>query len=465
MKRFDRWTHYMHERPERPAYLLIADLIHDAIESGDFQPRDRLPPLRDLAVKLSLNYTTVTRGYAEARKRGLIDSRPGTGSFIRGKVPSIPPRNGSSYEMTMNLPVEPDSPDLVAQIRQGALNLFAHKDLFPLLRYHDFGGNHDDKEAGCRWLGRRLPAVAPERLLVCPGIHSVLVGLLTLLARRGGEICVGSLVYPGLKAIAAQLDITLHALECDGDGPMPRSFENACQTGQIRALYLNPTINNPTTLTLPLRRREKLADVALRYSIPIIEDDAYGMLPSASLPAMAELVPELTWYITGLSKCFGAGLRIAWVHAPTVRQGQHLAGAMRALTVMSSPFTNALATQWINDGTAEKMLLAVREEAVLRQRMAARLLRNYSLQADAEGFHLWLRLPHRQGWNPSDVAVKLRHQGVSAVSSAAFCTDNNPPDALRLCLGGPNSREQCEAMLKNVADMLEYPAWLSTVAL
>jgi DNA-binding transcriptional MocR family regulator len=465
MNPFSHWSQYQASQPQRPAYLLIADLIHDAIERGDFQPRDRLPPLRDLAAALALNYTTVTRGYAEARKRGLIDSRPGTGSFIRGKVPTMPLANGSGYEMTMNLPIEPDIPDLVAQIRQGAINLFAQRDLFPLLRYQDFGGTADVRTAGGQWLARRLPQVAIDKILTCPGIHSVLVGLLTLLARKGGAICVGSLVYPGLKAIAAQLDITLLALECDTDGPLPRSFENACQTGQIRALYLNPTINNPTTLTLPLRRREKLADVALRYSIPIIEDDAYAMLPSTTLPTMAELAPELTWYITGLSKCFGAGLRIAWVQAPTLRQASHLAGAMRALTVMSSPFTNALASQWISDGTAERMLIAIREEAQLRQSMARRLLQGYSLDANPEGFHLWLHLPRQQGWTPSDIAVKLRNEGVSAVSSAAFCTDNNPPEAIRLCLGGPNTRQQCEATLKTVADMLEYPAWLSTVAL
>ncbi|CAH2807719.1 MAG: Transcriptional regulator, GntR family domain / Aspartate aminotransferase (EC [uncultured Caballeronia sp.] len=42
------------------------------------RPRDRLPGLRDLANELQLNYTTVARAYAEARKRGLLDSVPAT---------------------------------------------------------------------------------------------------------------------------------------------------------------------------------------------------------------------------------------------------------------------------------------------------------------------------------------------------------------------------------------------------
>lgn len=86
----NRWKTHQQQHTARPAYLLIADIIADGINSGEFQPRDRLPPLRDLAALLAINYTTATRGYAEARRRGLIDSRPGMGSFIRGKVPSVP---------------------------------------------------------------------------------------------------------------------------------------------------------------------------------------------------------------------------------------------------------------------------------------------------------------------------------------------------------------------------------------
>jgi len=52
---------------DKPAYLLIADLIAEGVHNGQLVARDRLPPLRDLAVELELNYTTVARAYAEAR--------------------------------------------------------------------------------------------------------------------------------------------------------------------------------------------------------------------------------------------------------------------------------------------------------------------------------------------------------------------------------------------------------------
>lgn len=460
----NRWKTHQQQHTARPAYLLIADIIADGINSGEFQPRDRLPPLRDLAALLAINYTTATRGYAEARRRGLIDSRPGMGSFIRGKVPSVPLNGGSSYEMTMNSPIEPGE-ELAQAIAAGAINLFTQKNILALLRYQDFGGLADDKAMAKVWLEKQLPPVSIDEILVTPGIHSALVGLLTLLCRHGGSVCVSDLIYPGLKAIASQLNITLQSLPCDEDGPLPRAFEHQCQTGNIRALYVNPTIQNPTTLTLPLRRREALADVALRYSIPVIEDEAYAALATQHIASFSELIPELTWYLTGMSKCFGPGLRTAFVKGPGKRNTQLLAGALRALNVMASPLTNALAAQWIQEGTADRVLQSVRAESTIRQKIAANILKEFSYRATPEGFHLWLLLPRHFNWNPTEMAVQLRDLGVSAVSSAAFCTDNNPPDAIRICLGGAWSREVCTENLHTLAHVMRNPLNFGSVIL
>lgn len=91
----------------KPAYLAIPDLIEEDLATGRLRPRDRLPGLRDLADELSLNYTTVARAYAEAKKRGLLDARAGSGTFVRGRTVTLPLSGGSSIEMTMNTPPSP----------------------------------------------------------------------------------------------------------------------------------------------------------------------------------------------------------------------------------------------------------------------------------------------------------------------------------------------------------------------
>lgn len=455
MKQVDlkRWAKALQSSERRAAYLLIADLIAEDVDSGRLRARDKLPPLRDLASAVGINYTTAARAYNEARQRGLIDSRPGSGSFVKGKTPGIGPVQGS-YEMTMNLIIEPSVPALMDEIKHRASEVFKQRDVYSLLRYQSFGGVEQDRVAAQHWLGKRLSTVHLEQLLICPGIHSALVGLINLLITPGKVLCVESLCYPGIKAIAAQLGCSLYALERDSRGPLPKAFENACKKGNVGALYVNPTIHNPTTTTMPVSRRERLADIALRYSIPIIEDDAYTMLNEQGVDPFANIVPELTYYITGMSKCFGPGLRSAFLYAPSKRKTQRISAAMRALAVMSSPFTDALVTEFIAQGTAESMLKAVREESFIRQKLVDKYLQP-AQYATAEGaFHLWLNLPREIKINPSELAVELRNLGISAVSSATFSVDNNPPDALRVCFGGPISRDVWEDNLQHLVEVL-----------
>ena len=439
----------------KPAYLLIADLIAEDVRLGRLSARDKLPTLRDLADELALNYTTVARAYAEARKRGLIDSHPGAGTFVRGSSPSLPLRGGSGVEMTMNLPPEPQDAKLIARIEESAHQALVASNMYELLRYQDFGGAALDREIAAQWMRPYFNGANAESLLIAPGIHSVLAGLVSMLARPGELICVESLAYPGIKAIAAQFGVKLFALQLDDDGPNPHDFEEACKNLHPKALYCNPTLMNPTTITTTRARREALADIALRYSIPIIEDDAYCMLPLTTPTPLAALAPELTYYISGFSKCFGAGLRTAFVHAPSPRLAQRLAGAMRATTVMASPITVALTSRAVIDGTAAAVLAAIRDESIARQAMAATHLGEYGAVAQPEGFHLWL--PINSAWSVVEFASYLRTQGVGVVAGAAFCTDGNPPDAVRVCLGGPMSRGECDSALQLIADTIEHP--------
>lgn len=450
----DRWRRRL-QASDQPAYLLIPDLIAEDVRDQRLAARDRLPTLRELAQSLALNYTTVARAYAEARKRGLIDSRVGMGTFVRGRGPALPLRNGTGAEMTMNLPPEPADAALVERMRAGAAETLVQRDLYEMLRYQDFGGTGEDRDAAVHWLRRRLSGFSAAQVLVCPGIHSVLTALISQLARPGELICVDALAYPGLKAIAAQLGVQLHPLALDDDGPDIGAFEHACRTLAPKAIYCNPTFLNPTTATMSLARREALADVALRYSMPIIEDDAYAMLPRRRMPPVATFAPELTYYLTGFSKCLGAGLRCAYVCSPSDRLSQRLAGALRATTVMASPITNALATRWVRDGTAELALDAIRDESQARHEMAQFHLGRYGVVAQPEAFHLWL--PVASGWSVVEFASYLRMQGAAVVASAAFSTDGNPPDAVRICLGGPLSREDCDQALALIAETMEHP--------
>jgi DNA-binding transcriptional MocR family regulator len=449
---------------EKPRYMAIASAIADDITAGRLSIGDRLPAQRELAKRLKIHFTTVARGYVEAQRLGLIESIVGQGTFVRVKSPSerapnsFPPR---PVDLTMNLPPEPDDHTLIHRMQSGVE--YVARDIVSVLRYQEFGGTQADKDAASSWLGRRALLPAQERIFVSPGAHPALLGILTILARSDDVILCEQITYPGIRSIAAQLGLNLVGLPMDADGIEPQVFTDACKTLKPKAIYLNPTLQNPTTLTIPNYRRQEIVDIARQFHIPIIEDDAYGFIPADGPAPFAMIAPELTWHVAGLSKCIGAGLRVAYVVVPDTRSAWPFASTLRASTVMASPLTVALVTRWTDDGTAALLLRFIRFETTERQKLAAEILPTDSYRGDPLSFSIWVPLPPL--WTRSAFVEHLRPTGIGIVASDAFTASGHAPEAVRICLGGPTSRSQVKNALEYIAHALIESSTLASPVL
>lgn len=426
-------------------YLQIVDAIAGDIQSGALSASDRMPTQRELAERLKINYATVSRAYREAQRRGLIYSRVGHGTFVcRPRVAQLSARSGQSIvDMTMNLPPESSDAGVWAQLEDVLEDLKPR--LQELLRYEEFGGAPEARAAGVKWLARTSLEVDVDRLLVCPGAQTALLACMSLLARPGDVALCEEITYPGIRALARQLGVRLIGLPMDGEGISSEALARACAEHHPKVLYCNPTIQNPTTLTISPARRVELIAVARKHGLSIIEDDAYGLLPSAPITPFAQLAPELTFHISGFAKCLGPGLRIAYLVAPDARRAGRLSAILRAATVMASPLTAAFATECVENGVAEAALLAIRAESVARQRIAREELRDSGYDAHPEGFHLWLELP--EPWTSEAFSAQLLSRNIRAVPSEAFAETRDPPARLRICLGGSSTQAEIRAVL------------------
>jgi DNA-binding transcriptional MocR family regulator len=432
-------------------YLAIVDAIAADIQCGRLSTADRLPAQRELARALDVNYATVSRAYGEAQRRGLIYSRVGQGSFVCKPRPPQRARSAGPVDMTMNLPPEPEDVALRERLEDGVRWLAS--ELRDLLRYQEFGGSADARAAGVRWLYRVGVEAEPDRLLVCPGAQGAILAIVNSLAKPGDVALCEDLTYPGVRAIAAQLGIRLIGLPGDAEGISSAAFASACEEYRPKLLYCNPTLQNPTTCTISARRRAELVRLARVFGLAIVEDDAYGALPLSAPQPFAALAPDITFYVAGFAKCLGAGLRVAYLLAPDARRAARLSVILRATSVMASPITVALATHWVEDGTAEAALRAIRSESGARQRMVARALPGELYQAHPEAFHVWLRLP--AAWKRAAFTSHLRAHGVHVVPSDAFVVGGEPPEAVRLCLGGQTSRSELREMLAVLSAALQ----------
>jgi DNA-binding transcriptional MocR family regulator len=245
----------------------------------------------------------------------------------------------------------------------------------------------------------------------------------------------------------------------DEDGILPESLETACKNHRPKALYCTPTFHNPTIATVPLARRRRLVEIARRHGVAIIEDDAYGALPRMPVPPLAALAPDCVYHIAGLSKCLSPALRIAYLVSPDARIQARIADAIRAFAGMASPLSAAIATRWMDDGVADAVLAAIRDESSARQAIAAKLLP--AAKSDPECFHAWLPLP--KDWTAGALASRARLHGVGLVTADVFAT-TKAPEAVRIGLGAPRSRNELTHGLEILADLLQRgPGTSSTI--
>lgn len=430
-----------------PRFLQIADALQQAVADGALSPGDRLPPQRQLAAQLDVDLTTVTRAYDEARRRNLLEGRGARGTYVAAPKVEL----ASILDLSMNIPPHAADVDFDDLLKQGLSQVLMRADNELLMTYHLGGGSAANRIAGAKWLEPMFGKVDPEQVVVCPGAQAAIAALMLSLTEPGDVILAEPLIYPGLRAAAAQFGRRIVSVAVDRDGMLPQALEDACGQHAPRLIYLNPTLQNPTASTMPERRRKELAAIAQRCGLRIVEDDPYWLLADAPPPPVARFAPDRVYYVSTLSKCLTPGLRIAFVLVRDPLERERFLSALRAFALMAAPLTTALATQWIHDGSATRLMEGVREEARLRHRMARDVLAG-RYEGTGDGLHVWLELPAY--WTSYQLARAATREGLAVTPAEAFAAGPEAVNAIRISLGGIKDRKRLGAGLQRLSQLL-----------
>jgi DNA-binding transcriptional MocR family regulator len=430
-----------------PRFLQIADALQAAVVDGALKPGDRLPPQRRLAAQLDVDLTTITRAYDEARRRNLLEGRGARGTYVAAPKVELT----AILDLSMNTPPPPDGVDFDDMLKQGLSQVLMRADNELLMTYHLGGGSDTERKAGARWLEPMFGHPDSRQVVVCPGAQAAIAASILALTAPGDVILAEPTGYPGLRSAATQFGRHIVAVEADEHGMVPALLEEACRRHKPALVYLNPTLQNPTAITMPERRRKELAGIAQRCNVRIVEDDPYWLLADAPPPPIATFAPEQVYYISTLSKCLTPGLRVAFVLIRDPDERERFLVALRAFALMAAPLTAALATQWILDGSAGALMEGVRNEARLRHRMARDILAGrYSGAGD--GLHVWLELPAY--WNSAQLARAADSEGIAVTPAEAFATGGGSVNAIRISLGSIKDRGRLRAGLQRLSHLL-----------
>jgi 2-aminoadipate transaminase len=299
-------------------------------------------------------------------------------------------------------------------------------------------------------MGRRGVLCAAEEVVATTGSQQGLDLLLRVLVEPGDVVLTEQPAYPAtLQALRLQrarvvtIPIDAHGIQVDKLAALLESGE----CGKPKLLYTVPTFANPTGATLSAERRRTLLALAVKYRFVVIEDDPYGDLrfagePLRSLLAQAaEVDGARDWVVhfASLSKIVSPGLRVGWMVGPREIMRRCVI-AKQTVDLCSSPWTQAIAAEYLCAGALEKHLPKITAAygvkcSALCSELRAELRDAIEFQEPEGGMFVWARVP---GIDASELLSRAIEQKVIFVPGKAFFADSADSSTLRLSFAAPD---------------------------
>jgi GntR family transcriptional regulator/MocR family aminotransferase len=334
-----------------PMFLQIARAISDDIRRGRLTPDDPLPGTRRLAAMLGVHRKTVVAAFEELEVQGWVVTQEGRGTFVAPTIPDIaidrvhpftpihvgmPVTTGFQFERVPvtepNPPLPPGSIEIsdgVPDSRLAPMEELA-RSYRRVLRNHrrrsalgyltDPRGSYALRSALSEMLNanRGIPA-STDNICITRGSQMALFLVARTLVRSGDIVAVENPGYHRAWDTFRLAGAEVVPVEVDDKGMSIEVLEGIIQTHRLRAVYVTPHHQYPTTVSLAPERRKRLLALAAEHHFAIIEDDydhdfyysGRPMLPMASAEPHGVVI-----YVGTLSKVLAPGIRIGYIAAP-----------------------------------------------------------------------------------------------------------------------------------------------------
>lgn len=280
-----------------------------------------------------------------------------------------------------------------------------------------------------------------DDLVVTTGGQQALDLLAKLFCDPGDVIVAEGPSYVGaLGAFASyEADVVHVAMDEAGLEPdaLTETLERLDAAGRsAKLLYTVPNHQNPAGVSLSASRRERLAEIAERWDLLIVEDNPYGLLDFKGevRPALRTLIPERVIYVGTLSKVFSPGVRVGWVAANGSLRDK-LVQLKESADLCQSNLTQRLAERWFATQPWQDQLARFRERYRLRCRALTDALADEmgdvcEWSEPTGGLFVWARLP--EGLDTGELLANAVNNRVAYVPGRAFYADGSGARELRL---------------------------------
>ncbi|KKB73397.1 MULTISPECIES: PLP-dependent aminotransferase family protein [Bacillus] len=413
----------LNRNSEIPLYQQIEQIIKGKIVKGEWPAGTKIPSQRKLADVFRVNRSTVTAAIDELTARGLLEGKRGGGTKVTNhtwkSLSAVRPLDWTSYvrsgihrpnsttiqeinrqefnEGMIRLGTGELSPELLPYRQMKEVLAGAEVEQQLSLGYEEPKGNRYAREAVAEHLKRKGVNTSPDSILIVSGALQALQLIAVGLLKRRSAVLTERPSYLYSLHVFQSMEMRLFGIPVDESGLDP-AFIPACKK-QYGAdlLYTIPSFHNPTGRQMSEDRKKELIRISKAYSLPIIEDDAYGDLwldgpPPPPLKAFDQDGSVL--YVGTLSKTVSPGLRIGWVAGPEPVI-ERLADIKMQTDYGSSSLSQWAAAKWLSGGLYEKHLMEIRKKLKIRRDAALRSLKAHcgaiaTWEKPSGGFYIWL---------------------------------------------------------------------------
>jgi DNA-binding transcriptional MocR family regulator len=381
------------------------------VGTGELEPGQLLPPMRELALELGVNANTVASAYRILRERGVIETSGRRGSRVRSK----PATTGREY-------VRMDVPDGVRDVANGNPD----PALLPsLAKAFAAAGEQGDREPvlyGDALVEPELARIAraeldadgvPEGpLTVASGSLDAIERVLAAHLKPGDTVAVEDPGWGSLLDLVPALGLRTAPVGVDDEGPLPGDVRRALDAG-ARALIVTDRAQNPTGAAVTATRARALRAVLREHpGILLIEDDhGHGIVDLPLHPLAA--VTRHWAFVRSVAKAYGPDLRLAVLTGDTTTIDR-VSGRHRLGPGWVSRVTQRAVVRLWTDGAYDPQAVA----AVYRERrdLLIDALAERGVEAHGRsGLNVWIPVPNETG-----AVARLLHAGWAVAPGARF---------------------------------------------
>ena len=452
----------LNKESHRPLYLQITDQIKRQVLSGELPAGFRLPSERRLAETLGVNRITIMNAYRDLKAENLIGSKVGQGTVVLSGAAEEEAPDGRQQEPVWNHYFSEYSEHLSVNVLNSLLSIANQPDIISFatgiisqdcvppemlagvagedaksMLHSPVEGFYSLRKAIAGRMSMKGSYCVPEEIMLLSGSQQG-IDLIARILLNSGDLVVTEdpTFFPAIKAFKAT-GARVMGIPVEEDGMRMDILEQYLQRYHPKFIYTIPSFHNPTGSEMSLAKRRLLVELAHRYKVLILEDDAYGELcyEKTALPTLRSMDSSgYVIYLNTFSKTVYPGLRIGWVaaHRTFIRR---LSSARQIADLHTNCLSQKLIERYLESGKAEDHVkeLCIRHKKK-RDIMAAALAcyapPEMQYRIPAGGYYIWCRLP--EGVSGERLVGRAAEYRVAFLPGKSSFTDEQDDAHIRL---------------------------------